>query len=267
MRLQARSQDDDLSDEEFPELVQKARERERERELQRLKAAREANSGISKFGGQDAQVDHDPSIEILIFSNLPDTKPMRIKRKLSQKLEQARLAWCDSQNVPGTSTGDLRNTIILTWKHKRVYDSTTCQALGFRVDSQGKLSTPEDTGDRIKISLEAWTEASLAAYTRAEQDRIRRENADSDEEVEVVHVAQEVKIKVIMKAKEIEESLKLTVKPSTQISKLADAFSRARDVPEGRKIDLRLDGEVLDPESLVKDADIEDMDHIEVYFS
>lgn len=57
----------------------------------------------------------------------------------------------------------------------------------------------------------------------------------------------------------------LTVLQSTDIRKIATAFAkRALNDPE-RQVRLEFDGEELNPDELVRDTEIEDMNVIDVY--
>jgi hypothetical protein len=251
--------DDSLldEDEEFPELVAQARERERSRLQAANKTFGERNHAPDSQDsfGFDNSKDLDPSVEILITSNIDGAIALRVKRKLSQKLREARYAWCDRQNFPQFSAPQLRAAIFLTWKREKVYDYTTCHALGLKLDDLDGVSSMEGMLEG-KVHLEAWTEESFETAQKAEND-----DADEDDEVQV---EEEVKIKLVMKAKDM-EPVKLVVRKSTALSKLVSAFIQARQVPDNNEVSLYFDGDELDLDGLVEDTELDDMDNVDVH--
>ena len=182
-----------MSDEEFPELVQQARERERLK-AERLNSAKsfgEQNripdgAGLpidDIFGtGPTSISDLDPIIDILITSEMDGTKPLMVKRRLSQRLKEVRLSWCDKQILNGAPMDpSIRNTTFLTWRYKEIFDSTTCESLGLKLDGHGKICSGTDgVNDEGRVHLEAWTRDSFEAYQKKiaarrtkEQDKVR----------------------------------------------------------------------------------------------
>ncbi|EMR62846.1 hypothetical protein UCREL1_10209 [Eutypa lata UCREL1] len=71
-------------------------------------------------------------------------------------------------------------------------------------------------------------------------------------------------VKIILKARGMDpENVK--VRPSTTIAMLAVVFKRLKKLPAENAVELHWDGEVLDPDSTIEDAEMEDMDSIEVH--
>ena len=252
-------QDDAVLDEEeeFPELVAQARERERVRLEQMNKSFSEKNHSQDNHDsfGFDTSTNLNSSVEILITSEMDGAVPLRVKRKMSQKLREARFAWCDRQTFPQFSTSQLRSAIFLTWKREKVYDYTTCQALGLKLEDMDSASDMAGTLEG-KVHLEAWTEEAYANALKADND--------DDNEYEEVPVTEEVKIKLVMKAKDV-EPVKLLVRKSTVLSKLLSAFRQAREIPEEKEISLFFDGDELNLDGLVEDTELDDMDNVEVH--
>jgi hypothetical protein len=268
-------EDPQLSDEEFPELVQKARERERQRELQRANAAKsfqEQNHAsnaipdlvVDIFQVEPTMAEADPSIEILITSMMENTKPLMVRRKLSQRLQAVRHAWCDKQSQGQLAGADLKSVVFLTWRRKRLFDSTTCRALGLKIDGRGRLSSEEEGVDGGRVHLEAWTEETYNAFQEREAAKLRREQGESDEEVPAEQKEQVIKIRLIMKARDM-DPFRLVVKPTTAIEKLMVAFRQSRAVPEEKDIALHFDGEKLDPSSTIEETELGEMDTVDVY--
>lgn len=247
-------------DEEFPELVAQARERERLRAETAKKSFSEKNHTENNHDsfGFDSAADTDPSVMILITSEIEGAIPLRVKRKMSQKLREARWAWCDRQTMPQYPTiTQLRSAIFLTWKREKVYDYTTCEALGLKLDDLDEVSNMDGILEG-KVHLEAWTEEAFAKAQKAENEEEDGEEETPQEE--------EVKIRLVMKAKDM-EPVKLFVRKSTLLSKLISAFVTAREVPEDKEVSLFFDGDELNPDDTVQDTELESMDNVEVHIT
>jgi hypothetical protein len=96
--------DANMSEEEFPELVAAAKERQRQQAT--LKAKAEAavagyQDGDDIFDTEATASNLDPIIEILITSRIKGTNPICVKRRLYGKLREAIWAWCDRQVFDG----------------------------------------------------------------------------------------------------------------------------------------------------------------------
>lgn len=263
-------EDDDLElPVEFPEFVQAAREREKEKARLRSEAAAKAAKDSSRveidldeiFDDPDAAA--DPIVEILISSKMENTKPVMVKRKLSQRLKEAKHGWCDKQNMAGHSQEDFRSQVFLMWRNHKLHDATTSRSLGVSVSEDGQLTFADGMNLEGRIHLLAWTEPAYKIYQEREADKARREEAEK--EGKVVEEPAVVKIKLILKAKGMPD-FKLTARPATSIEKILAAFRNARKdvITEDQALSAYFDGEKLDPESTVEEADMEDMDIIEV---
>lgn len=267
--------DPELSDEEFPELLQQARERERLKALAREKQSKsmEEQNHTSNdldddiFETESSTAVVDPIIEVLVTSKIDGTKPLLVKRKVSQRLREVRMAWCDHQtNDRQPMASEIKDSIFLTWNEKRLYDVTSCKSLNLNIDSSGKRSSQGEGVDGIgRVHLEAWTEDSFKAHQKKEAARLQREQDGVDEDEEEVIEEQVVKkIRLILKSRELGES-KMTVKPTTLIQKLINAFRQDKKVAEHQEISLQVDGEKLDPEEKIEDTELEDMEVVEVH--
>ena len=265
--------DPDMSDEEFPELAREAKQREEQKALERLKAARsfENQNHDSKGSNtpdytvddvfQERPASEDPMIEIFISSVIEGSNPLIVRRKLSQKVKEVRLIWCDKQFIDGQPFPKaLKASIFLTWRGKRLFDVTSCKSLGLMIDETGQLYSDGEGVMDGKVHFQAWTQDLFDSNQR----RLAAQNRDnSEEEPEVTEPTVE-KIKLCMKAKGM-EPVKLQVKGSTTFQKMASAFRESRGIPEGSDIELYFDGEKLDPESKMEDTEIEDRDIVDVH--
>jgi hypothetical protein len=265
--------DPELSDEEFPELVQAARERERQKTLQRQKAAKSfaeqnhASNGLDDddiFDTEGSAATADPILEVLISSEIDGTKPLLVKRKLTQKLKEVRLAWCDKQSNEGQPMAQhVKDSIILTWKGKRIYDVQSCQTFNLSFDSTGKAEG--DGVDRNgRIHLEAWTQDLYNAYQKTQAAKSQREQNGGESEEDVVEEVEVKKIKLFLRSKDYGE-VKRSVKPSTMVQKLIDAFRQEKKIPDDKEISVHVDGDKLDPEDKIEDTELEDRDAVEVH--
>lgn len=255
------SDDDDLlmSDEVYPELVQKARERQqalvKQKALERHKAEasfsekNHRTSDIDDIFG-DNNVEVDPVVLVLISSCLENTKPLIVKRRVSQPLKEVRKAWIDAQE-PGVLTDAEKADIYLTWKSKPLFDITTCAHLGIKVGSDGKMpSDGLDNGGRLH--LEAWTPESFTLFQRQLEKEQNMENAEPEPEPE--EVAQ--KIKLILKAKDM-EPIRMKVSATYLVGKMVDLFKQKYpEETDGKDVLLYFDGEMLDPMSMLRDTDL-----------
>jgi hypothetical protein len=277
--------EDDLqfSDEEFPELIQQARERERQKLQQKLNQAKafgEQNhnaSGISNprdilddifDSGSSAAFDSDPTIEILITSKMEGMTPLKVRRKLSQRLKEVRLSWCDKQTLDGQPIDQgTKDSIFLTWKKIRLFDVTTCKALGLKIDGRGYLS---GNGDGIdpdgRIHMEAWTEDAFQVWEKRRAAKQKREQGGSDGEAAAQEEKENAvqKTKLIMKARNMDD-YKITVKATTTIERMIGAFRLARHIPDEKRIAVHFEGDELDPATVIGETDLGDMDIVEVH--
>ena len=269
-------EDPDMSDEEFPELAREARQREQQKALERLKAGRSFENQNHDTDGPntpDYTVDdifqerpsasEDPLVEIFVSSMIEGTNPLIVRRKLSQKIKEVRLIWCDKQSISGQPfPKSIKDSIFLTWRGKRLFDVTSCKSLGLKIDGTGELYSGGEGVMDGKVHFEAWTQ-DLFDHNQRRLAAKQNRGYSEDEPEEVLGPAVE-KIKLCMKAKGM-DPVKLQVKGSTTFQKMASVFRESRDIPGEKDIELYFDGEKLDPESKVDDTEIEDRDVVEVH--
>jgi len=266
--------DPDMSDEEFPDLAREAREREQRKAMECLKAGRSFENKNHDTNGSntpDYPVDdvfqerpsglEDPMVEIFVSSVIEGTNPLIVRRKLSQKLREVRLVWCDKQSISGQPfPKSIKDSIFLTWRGKKLFDMTSCKSLGLKLDGAGQLYSDADGVLDGKVHFEAWTQDLFEQNQR----RLAAKKLDDEDEPEEAKEDPVVEIRVTLMAKGKKE-LKLKVRPTTPIQKFITVFRHKEDIPEDKVITLRFDDEELDPESTVKDTGIEDRDVIEVH--
>lgn len=217
--------DDDFpaSDDEYAELARKAREKARRKRLeddiipskqkQSFSVEPESRSQKSFSHGSTPRSALDPEVEILITSRLENAIPLIVRRRISQRLKDVRLTWCDKNQF----TPDMTESIFLTWRGKRLFDVTSCKSLGIAVDEAGRVvvrGQDDVLGDEDrKIHMEAMTETIYEEFQKAK--RRATEPKDEEEEKEQVPVQQkpsEDQVRIILKAKGFAD-FKLIAKP------------------------------------------------------
>ncbi|KAJ4344725.1 uncharacterized protein N0V89_012469 [Didymosphaeria variabile] len=180
-------------------------------------------------------------VQLLIISEIPDTKPLMVKIRTTDALAKPKEAWI--------------------------------QRLGIRVDN-GFVTvegdpTIYDDDNLPKIHVDAWTEEIFKARKEADALETARaaEAANSVEELdtEPEPEPQTHQIKLVLKAKGMDD-FKIKVHAHTEIGHLANAYKNGMKIPQSQPVTLMFDGDRLKPMDTVADADIDDMDVIEVHF-
>lgn len=225
-------EEDDESDEELAALARQARQRR----LQRTHAAtpdttksptpQDVASGSPHIGPQTAPLP-DPPVMILVYSQIANTNPLKVYRKLSQNLREIRLAWCKRQGFNESFT----ESVFLIYRMRKVYDVTTCKSLGLETDAEGNVTMKGAEGKEgcDQVALEAVTQ-DIYDKMLAEKDREdakRRDKWDpaadaaaEDEETIPEPVAEEF-IGLVLRARG-KPDFKLKVKPVSQSLSLSN---------------------------------------------
>lgn len=215
-------------------------------------------------------------IEPRLSSDALHQRTFGVKRGLNQDLGLVRrgfIQWARKLGI--VISEEMERDIFLTWKGRRIYDSATGVSLGWQPTAAGEFPQRMDGFGRGGVLLEAWTAESFERH-KADQERRRmidrgeidgedaagddqsEENAQEEQEPEVP----KIKLSLMEKNK---EPLKLTVYADTAIRILMGAYKKQRKVPDGLEIRLQFEGEWLEPNMTVGDAEIDDMCTIEVY--
>lgn len=204
------------SDDEYAELARKAREKARKR-LETVLApsfadpmvppdsqdlsSRSRTRSVSQPWSPPPSSCPDPVVQILLTSQIPNTNPLIINRRASQRLKEVRIAWCQRQGL----TPELTNNVYLTWREKRLFDVTSCKSLGIGVDEDGHISfkgQSEFMGEEGKhIHMEAVTDDT--SIEEAQQQMHQQQSSSQ--------AIKETRIRIILKAKEFDD-FKLIVK-------------------------------------------------------
>ncbi|KAI2614060.1 uncharacterized protein GGS25DRAFT_32284 [Hypoxylon fragiforme] len=246
--------------------------------MEKARKAKEEKEAREKGGSSTPASQEDPIVQILIHSRLDGAHPLIFRRKVSQKLEVVFQTWIEQQvtkqsKIPRSTL----ETMFFTWKGNKVYSHTTLHTLGIKPAVDGKLypnwEKDQDGYDgRDKVVFEAWTSELYDEYQQEkEKQRLRDLGELDDEEPEDTPEANQskpsqakTKIRVQFKAKSLPQQ-KATVYADTTVAQLMEAYRKLAGIAGDKSIVLRWDGEALEPDTTVEEAEIEDMDSLEVY--
>ncbi|KAF3481725.1 uncharacterized protein GIQ15_04484 [Arthroderma uncinatum] len=274
---------DDESDEECAELVRRARERARNRAAEAESKSKSPTSKDTAQLGQPSNKTGSPSkpatapkspkaeidtvVTILITSEIENTKPLLVRRKLAQNLGEVRKAWCSHQKFGE----EMSDSIILTWKGRRLFDATTCKALGinesenndntmFPASDDGPFGSEEGTAG---VHMQAMTSDSFEAERRRIAKSLQDHGRESSEDEPKVQAPEGDIVRITLKNPDLGD-FKIKVRPSTRINNIINKFREMKSVPADKSVSFFFDGDRLGPESLIGDNDIDDLDCIDV---
>ncbi|KAL6716312.1 hypothetical protein ACLMJK_005878 [Lecanora helva] len=282
-----------VSDEEFPELARQAREKACRAQLgeEVASATPDPLPDLKEDFYDESQNPHlltppppisppsDPILQIFITSSLPNSVPLIVNRKLSQRLKDVRLAWIERQRFPS----NMVDKVFLTWRGKRLFDVTSCRSLGISSGANGRIMAKgNDIIDHEgRIHMEAMTIELLEANKHVKSNESAQGNDNENEEPILTgqEEEEEAQIKIICKAKGFPD-FKLIVRPvgclgnlkpdianlqqSTMISKICRAFRSQNQLGSEKEVYLMFDGDKLSHHSKLADTELSDMDTIDV---
>ncbi|ODA79636.1 hypothetical protein RJ55_05230 [Drechmeria coniospora] len=247
-------------DDEFEEYVRKAEEQ---------RARDRAMTGADMEGNVQKE-----AVEIYVTSTVPDTTACRMKFLFGRPLRLVRDTWVAMQRHKGVELPlQQEDDAILTWRRKKVYASSNLLNLGIRPQGDGRLAVDGSARDgltdgRTRVHMEIWTPELFREMEREEEMRRKREAGElsSDEDVEdaIEEPEPEVKLRVILKARGLDD-VKLTVRQETTVETLATGFRTQRGIALNKDVGIWFDGERLKEEVTMLEADIDDMDTLEVH--
>ncbi|CRL25095.1 Ubiquitin supergroup [Penicillium camemberti] len=200
---------------------------------------------------------HDPIVQIMISSEIANTKPLLVHRKMSQRLRDVRLAWCNRQNFDP----EIRASIYLTWKGRRLFDVTTCRSLNI---NSGKAIPGIDDDSfadpkELRVHMEAVTDLPLPVNQRiTSPDNGKPPTASQSPEDD-----QGEPMKLILRSPGYDD-FRIKARKKTLISRLISAFRDKQNISVDHDIFLLFDGDKLDPDSCLGDNDIDDLDLVDV---
>ncbi|KAI5808453.1 ubiquitin-2 like Rad60 SUMO-like-domain-containing protein [Pyronema omphalodes] len=220
------------------------------------------------------QVSSAPIVNILITSPIDKTRPLIIKRKLDQTLKEVKEHWCKVQGF----TQEQIESIFLVWKRSmRVSDYVSCKSLNIAVDGDGKGEG--DGGDNNEGNgeeKEGWTGGNIhfeamttEIFNRIEAGEELEDEEEDEEETELKKQKEEdgERISLVLKTKGNKDEFKIKVRPNTTISDLIQAYRTAQKIPDDKKVVLYFEGDQLELDDTVTDADLEDMCMVDVHIN
>ncbi|OJD31076.1 small ubiquitin-related modifier sumo [Diplodia corticola] len=264
---------DEEMDESDPEIREIIREARREKILARHRNTAHGSSPIepgnrcrpspgaaTNCGTSQLTPVPDPPVQILVTSRIPDTKPLIVTRKLSQRLQEVRQAWCKRQGFDQEMT----DSIFFTFKGRRLFDVATCRSLGLYADAFGRVRMKDsldwDENDS-KVTVEAVT-----LYIFNEDAKEAQRQREPEPESEVAAEPEPKRTKIIIRTKDFGDA-KFTCGPETSFEKLATSSINRLKVPASKRPYLLFDGERLDPhDTMAELEDFEDGDVLEMHF-
>ncbi|ODM22209.1 hypothetical protein SI65_03055 [Aspergillus cristatus] len=218
-----------------------------------------------KATGHDKSIQYDVAVQILITSEIENTKPLIVHRKASQSLREVRLAWCKRQDLPE----EMQLSVFLTWKGRRLFDVTTCKSLGVNnvndnFDGFSDFHYPS-VDDGPRIHMEAVTDDSFTFKQRQQQSpalSATESQAGPNPSAFGSH-GRDVLMKIILRCPELDD-FGAKVSQKTPVSQIISAFKDARRIPAQKRVHLLFDGDRLDPNACLLDYDIADQDMVDV---
>ncbi|KAJ6137634.1 hypothetical protein N7471_004120 [Penicillium samsonianum] len=202
----------------------------------------------------------DPVVQIMISSEIANTKPLIVQRKMSQRLRDVRLAWCERQNFDP----QIQASIYLTWKGRRLFDVTTCRSLGINTGKNSAAIPGIDDDSfagqkELRIHMEAVTDLPLPVNQQiTSPDNEKPPTASQSPEGD-----QGEPMKLILRSLGYDD-FRIKARQKTLISRLISAFRDKQNISADHDIFLLFDGDKLDPDSCLRDYDIDDLDLVDV---
>ncbi|KAI2638204.1 hypothetical protein GGS21DRAFT_510144 [Xylaria nigripes] len=274
---------------------------ERMRKEKEARLAREAaaagsgtNNGATASGIND---DRGGTVSVMIVApTLPESKPLCCTVRTSQALQIAFDTFKERQKVHSKYPHKLISALVFTWRGDRVYNTTKLETLGIRPkdvdgrlhDTVGGFGIPDGYLGKDKVYFEAYTpEEYEENQQKRERERKRQEMGewwseeedaddkygDSGREKSATGEAEtrgktpqndEERVRVIFKARNMKER-NVTLRKHSTVTQMIKAFRKLAGIGEDQHVEIRWDGEVLDPDTTVEEADIADMDSVEVH--
>ncbi|KAI1188088.1 hypothetical protein F5B17DRAFT_397211 [Nemania serpens] len=272
--------------------------------MERMRKAKEARLARESSAAGDGDknklttpgVDDDRGVPVSIMiaaPALPDAKPLCCTVRTAQALQIAFDTFKERQKTQTTYPHKMISELVFTWRGDRVYHTTKLETLGIRPrNSDGRLHDNKHSGRAAadgylgsdKVYFEAWTPEDYEENQR-KQERERKlraigewwdqddtaddhgdDNGGSETAAAEAKASQQEddRVKVIFKARDMPPR-NVTLRKHSTVAHMIKAFRKLAGLSEDKHVEIRWDGEVLDLETTVEEADIADMDSVEVH--
>ncbi|KAK4499966.1 hypothetical protein PRZ48_008152 [Zasmidium cellare] len=255
------------SDPEIAEMQREAREKARATQRETASATSPGSRGTPNATSSTPPA-LDPVVRILVTSKIPDTNPLIVCRKLSQRLREVREMWCKKQKFSDQFTAK----VFFVHRGRQYWDSTTVRRLGLEAYADGTVYRTDDPSqeDVDQVHVEAVTQemfeqmkAEKARQAKAAVGVYDEEEEQADEGAEEEPAADN-QIRLVVKAKGRQE-WKVIVKPTTLIATIMKKGKTNLGFADDQEVYLEFDGERLEPTQTVAGTEIEDMFCIEMF--
>ena len=252
------SVDTNVQDEEDDEFAEYVRQAEAQRDQQ---LAMQTSGGSGGTGAKE-------TVEIFITSEIPDAKSFIARFTFDKALRVVRDSWLATQVKKGVQLPlDEHQGALLTWRRKRVYNSSTLLDLGIRPQGNGRAMVDGHSREGLKknatrVHMEGWTPKLFAEMEHEAEQTRKREAGELSEEEEEVEA--QPRIRVTLRARDLGD-VRLTGLPETTVETLLTAYRQQCAAVAKKHLSLRFDGETLEEHVTLADAEIEDLDTIEVH--
>lgn len=259
---QAQQQQQMEEEDEFAEYIRKAEQEKRN-----------LTSGVGASGGQGGGSQATAVVTILVTSSIEGTRDCGIKVYIDKPLHQVRTAWVWTQRKNGVVLPVDPSELILTWRGVKVYNYSSLHSLGLKPYGDGAVvadgsSRRGISRDGTQVHMEIWTPEMFQRWEEEEDRRqkiLAGELPDDDEDAAGAEEPEPEKtLKIILKARDLEE-VKFTVRPATTVETLITAFKTQRALGPDKEVTLWFDGVMMEEHVTMEEADIEEMDVIEVH--
>jgi hypothetical protein len=220
----------------------------------------------------------DPIVQILITSEIPNSKSLMVHRKMSQGLKDVRLEWCRRQAI----STELQSSVYFTWRGRRLFDVTTCKSLGVKPNKNTTSSTSgllgigddpvskEEEQEKLQIHVVATTDNTDLlrrpgpVTTSGSGAGIINPNTSNTEDASPNPEDQQNQLlKLILRSADLDD-LKIKARPKTLVSKLISAFRDKHGIAMDQDLLIHFDGDRLDPDTQLQEHDIDDLDMLEI---
>ncbi|KAM7216948.1 hypothetical protein V8F06_007711 [Rhypophila decipiens] len=233
----------------------------------------ELSAWIAKAQQQQAATNPNAIVMVLLTSRIPDTKALSFKMKPNGTFDIPLETWVIRQQREANFdiTEEDASRLLLTWKGHKIYRHSTPASLGVEGNDRGQVNGVGEGYKLGNLHIEVWTEENYAVHLERERvSKIGLIDGDEDFDAKLEDPSPQPPprkgIKVILKSKTL-ESLNTTVFDDTTVSIIIQVFRKQRGIGPERKVEIWYDGEKLDDDSLVTDADIDpdDTNQLEVH--
>ncbi|KAI1264163.1 hypothetical protein F5Y18DRAFT_391113 [Xylariaceae sp. FL1019] len=259
---------------------------ERMAKAKAARLAREASATGSRGEGGDNDEERGIPVSVMIAApSLPDAKTLMCKVRTAQPLEIAFNTFQERVKAQTNYPHHLVSDLVFTWRGDRIYGSTKLETLGIRPRGpQGRLhdsirggDAPEGFHGRDNVYFEAQSpEEYEESQRKRERERKRREAGEwwEDEQAQEAEKAEAIaaaeaqdaadRVRVSFQALNMPKK-SVTLRKYNTVAHMIKAFRRLAGLPEDKHVEIVWDGEVLDLETTVEEAEIGDMDMVEVH--